>query len=138
MKEDNKRGFFSFKKMITVPFMKVIYLTGFIGINLCALFLWLYPFLLDQIGMKKIEILEKYKFGWEIWVILFFVIHLFWRLFCECILVIFRIYETLISIDSEMKGKGITGEKIIKTINAKKPPKNLRTREDYKKWKERK
>ncbi len=131
----NKRGFFSFEKMITVPFIKLIYIVGFIVINLSLLLILLYPFLLTQIAIPKIEILERYRFNPAIWIALFFFAHLIWRLFCEGFIVIFRVYETLFFIVSEIRGE--KEGKITKTIEVEKPPKILRTREDYKRWKER-
>jgi len=130
-----KRGFFSFEKMITIPFIKLIYLLGFIGINLSLLLILLHPFLLIHKWFPKIELLERYKFNFVIWIVLFLLAHLLWRLFCEGFIVIFRIYEILSFIVSEVRGE--KEEKKTKFPELEKPPKILRTREDYKRWKER-
>lgn len=133
--KENKIGFFSFERMIAVPFIKLIYLLGFIAINLCLLLIFLYPFLLTLISIPKIEILEKYQFHPTLWIALFLLAHLLWRLFCEGIIIVFRIYEILFYIFSQIRGE--KEEKVSKPLEVKRPPKILRTREDYKRWKER-
>ena len=122
-------GFFSFEKMFTVPFVRFIYFIVFIGINLCAFFLLLNHFLFHIKIIPEIGILERYPF---LWAILFLAIHLVWRLFCEGVLIFFRIYETLVSIESRMKEEGM-----IQLTEATQPgtlPKKIRSRKDFRKW----
>ncbi len=124
-------GFFSFKKMLTVPFVKSVYFVVFMGINLCAFVLLLNQFIFDVILIPEIPFLERQPF---LWLVLFLAAHLFWRFFCEGVIVVFRIYEMLVSIESKMKE-----EEALELTEAIKPetlPKKLRSRRDFRKWKE--
>ena len=134
MRSDHKGGFFSFKKMIAVPFVMGLYFIVFMGINLCTFVLLLNQFYLQIKEIPKIEILEKHPY---LWLIFFLAIHLFWRLFCEGVVIVFRIYETLISIESVMKEEGEIKDKLTEAIKIKMPSQKIRSREDFKKWKER-
>jgi hypothetical protein len=122
-------GFFSFKKMVTVPFVRIIYLLGFLGINLYALVLLLNRFILNIITIPEIEFLGRHPL---LWPILFLAIHLLWRLFCEGVLIVFRIYETLVSIESEMKKGGVV--ELTETVETEPPPGKIRSRKEFKKW----
>jgi len=99
MRDDNQ-GFFSFKKMIIVQFVKSTYFIGFMGINICAFVLLLDKFLFHVKMIPDIGVLGRQPI---LWPILFLAIHLFWRLFCEGVVIVFRIYEMLVSIESKMK-----------------------------------
>jgi hypothetical protein len=125
-------GFFSFKKMVTVPFVRSIYFLVFMGINLCALVLLLNQFIFHVITIPEIEFLGQNPL---LWPILFLAAHLFWRLFCEGLVVVFRIYEMLASIESKMKEGGLT--ELTEVIEPKPLPKKLRSRKEFKEWKER-
>jgi len=125
-------GFFSFKKMFTVPFVRVIYFLVFIGINLCALVLLLNQFIFQIIMIPEIEFLERQPF---LWPILFLMTHLFWRLFCEGVVVFFRIYEMLVSIESKIEEERVT--ELTEVIKPKTLPKKIRTRKEFREWKER-
>jgi hypothetical protein len=122
-------GFFSFKGMFTVPFVRSIYFLVFLGINLYALVLLLNRFVFHIIMIPEIEFLERHPL---LWPILFLAAHLFWRLFCEGVLIVFRIYETLVSIESEMKNGGIV--QLTETMEPEKPPRKIRNRQEFKKW----
>jgi hypothetical protein len=122
-------GFFSFKKMITVPFVRSIYFLVFVGINLSALVLLLNQFIFHIIMIPEIELLERHPL---LWPILFLAAHLFWRLFCEGALIVFRIYETLVSIESEMKNGGIV--ELTETTEPETLPRKIRNRQEFKKW----
>ena len=122
-------GFFSFKKMISVPFVRSIYLLFFVGINLSALVLLLNQFIFHVIMIPDIEFLERHPL---LWPILFLAAHLFWRLFCEGVLIVFRIYETLVSIESEMKNGGIV--ELTETMEPETLPRKIRNRQEFKKW----
>jgi len=122
-------GFFSFKKMISVPFVRSIYFLVFVGINLSALVLLLNQFIFHVIMIPKIEFLEGHPL---LWPILFLAAHLFWRLFCEGILIVFRIYETLVSIESEMKNGGIV--ELTETMEPETLPRKFKNRQEFKKW----
>jgi len=125
-------GFFSFKKMVTVPFVRSIYFLVFVGINLCALILLLDQFIFHIIMIPEIEFLEQHPL---LWPILFLAAHLFWRLFCEGLVVVFGIYEMLVSIESKMKEGGVT--ELTDVIEPKTLPKKLRARKEFREWKER-
>jgi len=125
-------GFFSFKKMVTVPFVRSIYFPVFAGINLYALVLLLNEFVFHIIMIPEIAFLERQPL---LWPILFLAAHLFWRLFCEGIVVVFRIYEILASIESKTKEGGVT--ELTEVIEPKKLPKKLGTRREFREWKER-
>jgi len=66
---------------------------------------------------------------------LFLAAHLFWRLFCEGLVVVFRIYEMLVSIESKMKEGGVT--ELTEVIEPKKLSKKLGARREFREWKER-
>jgi hypothetical protein len=125
-------GFFSFKKMVTVPFVRSIYFLVFMGINLFAFVLLLNQFVFHIIMTPEIEFLERYPL---LWPILFLAAHLFWRLFCEGLLVVFRIHEMLVSIESKMKEEGVT--ELTEVIEPKMVPKKFRARKEFREWKER-
>jgi hypothetical protein len=125
-------GFFSFKKMVTVPFVRSIYFLVFVGINLFALVLLLNQFIFRIIMIPEIEFLERHPL---LWPILFLAAHLFWRLFCEGLVVVFRIYEMLVSIESKMKEGGVT--ELSEVIEPRTLPKKLRARKEFREWKER-
>jgi len=125
-------GFFSFKKMVTVPFLRSIYFLVFVGINLYALVLLLNKFVFHIAMIPEIEFLGRHPL---LWPILFLAAHLFWRLFCEGLVVVFRIYEMLASIESKLKEGGIT--ELTEVKEPKTLPKKLRTRREFRKWKER-
>jgi len=136
MGNEKRRGFFSFKTMITGPFLTVVYLIGFVGINVGFLggviallfgnyegFLQKQPFPLfgRYLGTPQKLLL--------LWLIFCFIVHFVWRLFCEGIIIIFRIYEMLVSID----GRLATRETGIEELSL--PTQKIRSREDYEKWK---
>ena len=125
-------GFFSFKKMLTVPFVRTIYFLVFWGINLLALILVFNQFIFHILIMPEIEFLEGYPF---LWPILFLAAHLFWRFFCETLVVVFRIYEMLVSIESRMKEEGVI--ELTEDIKPKTPPNRLSARKEFREWKER-
>jgi hypothetical protein len=76
--------------MLTVPFVRIIYFLVFLGINLYALVLLLNQFIFHVIMIPEIEFLERHPL---LWPILFLAAHLFWRLFCEGVLIVFRILK---------------------------------------------
>ena len=125
-------GFFSFKKMVTVPFVRSIYFLVFVGINLYALVLLLNKFVFHIAMIPEIELLERHSL---LWPILFLAAHLFWRLSCEGLVVVFRIYEMLASIESKMKEGGMT--ELTEVIESKTLPKKIRARREFREWKER-
>jgi hypothetical protein len=125
-------GFFSFKKMVAVSLVRIIYFVGFLAINLCTLGLLLNQFVFRIIVIQEIAFLESQPF---LWPILFFALHLLWRLFCEAVVVVFRIYETLVSIEFTLK-EGEMPESTM-SIEPKTPSEKPRTREEFRKWKER-
>ena len=122
-------GFFSFKKMLIVPFVKSLYFLVFMVINLCALILFLDQFVFDIKMIPGIGILERQPF---LWLFLFLAIHLFWRLFCEGVLIVFRIHETLVSIESEMKNQRIV--ELTEAVEPETVPRKIRSRQEFKKW----
>jgi hypothetical protein len=125
-------GFFSFKKMVTVPFVRSIYFLVFVGINLFALVLLLNQFIFHVTIIPEIEFLGQHPL---LWPILFLAAHLFWRLFCEGLVVVFRIYEMLVSIESKIKEGGVT--ELTEVIEPKTLPNKLRARREFRDWKER-
>ncbi len=124
-------GFFSFKKMLTVPFVKTLYFVVFMGINLCAFVLLLNQFIFHVIMIPEVAFLERQPF---LWPLLFLAAHLFWRLFCEGVVVVFRIHEMLVSIESKMKEEGAL--ELTEVMKPENLPKKLRSRRDFRKWKE--
>jgi hypothetical protein len=132
MRGDDMAGFFSFKKMVTVPFVRTIYFLVFWGINLCALVLLLDQFVFHITMIPEVAFLERHPL---LLPILFLAAHLFWRLFCEGLVVVFRIHETLVSIESKMKEGGVT--ELTEVIEPKALPKKLRARREFRIWKER-
>jgi hypothetical protein len=125
-------GFFSFKKMLTVPFVRTIYFLVFVGINLVALILLLKQLVFHIVMTPEIEFLERFPL---LWPILFLAVHLFWRFFCEVLVVVFRIYEMLVSIESRMKEEGVI--ELTEDIKPKTPPNKLSARKEFREWKER-
>jgi hypothetical protein len=125
-------GFFSFKKMVTVPFVRSIYFLVFVGINLFALVLLLNEFIFHVIMIPEIKFLERHPL---LWPVSFLAAHLFWRLFCEGLVVVFRICEMLVSIESKMREGGVT--ELTEVIEPKALPKKLRSRKEFREWKER-
>jgi hypothetical protein len=103
-----------------------------VGINLSALVLLLNQFIFHIIMIPEIEFLERHPL---LWPILFLAAHLFWRLFCEGLVVVFRIHEMLVSIESKMKEGGVT--ELTEVIEPKTRPKKLRARKEFREWKER-
>jgi hypothetical protein len=131
MRGGHMGGFFSFKKMLTVPFVKTLYFVVFMGINLCAFVLLLNQFIFHVIMIPEIAFLERQPF---LWPILFLATHLFWRFFCEGVIVVFRIYEMLVSIESKMEEAGAL--ELTEAIKPEKLPRKLKSRRDFRKWKE--
>jgi hypothetical protein len=125
-------GFFSFKKMVTVPFMRSVYFLVFVGINLYAVVLLLDKFVFHIAMIPEIAFLERHPL---LWPILFLAAHLIWRLFCEGLVVAFRIYEMLASIESKMKQEEMT--ELTEVIEPKTLPKKIRARREFREWKER-
>jgi hypothetical protein len=125
-------GFFSFKKMVAVSLVRIIYFVGFLIINLCTLLLLLNQFTFHIINIPEIAFLENYPL---LWPILFFAFHLFWRLFCEALVVVFRIYETLVAIEFTLK-EGEMPESTM-PIEPRTPSEKPKTREEFREWKER-
>jgi hypothetical protein len=125
-------GFFSFEKMVAVSFVRIIYFVVFLGINLGVLVLLLNQFIFRSIVIPEIAFLESQPL---LWPILFFALHLFWRLFGEAVVVVFKIYETLVSIKITME-EGEMPESTM-SIEPKTPSKKVGTREEFRKWKER-
>jgi hypothetical protein len=125
-------GFFSFKKMVAVSLVRSIYFAVFLIINLCTLVLLLNQYIFHIIVIPEIAFLESQPF---LWPILFIAVHLFWRLFCEAVVVVFRIYETLVSIEFTLK-EGEMPESTM-SIEPKTPSEKPGTREEFRKWKER-
>jgi hypothetical protein len=125
-------GFFSFKKMVAVSLVRIIYFAGFLGINLCTLALLLNQFIFRIIVIQEIAFLENYPL---LWPILFFPFHLIWRLFCEALVVVFRIYETLVSIELALK-EGEMSESMM-AIEPKMLSEKPGNREEFRQWKER-
>lgn len=118
--------------MVAVSFVRIIYFVVFLGINLGALVLLLNQFIFRIIAIPEIAFLESQPF---LWPILFFSLHLVWRLLCEAVVVVFKIYETLVSIELTMR-EGELPESTM-SIESKMPSEKLRTREEFRKWKER-
>jgi hypothetical protein len=125
-------GFFSFKKMVAVSLVRIIYFVGFLAINLCTLGLVLNQFVFRIVVIQEIAFLENQPLLWPIF---FFASHLIWRLFCEAIVVVFRIYETLVSIEFTLK-EGEMPESTL-SIEPRTPSEKAGTREEFRKWKER-
>jgi hypothetical protein len=101
-------------------------------INLSAFVLFSDQFVFHIKMIPGIGILERQPF---LWPFLFLAAHLFWRLFCEGLVVVFRIHEMLISIESKMKEGGVT--ELTEVIEPKPLSKKLRSRKEFKEWKER-
>ena len=76
--------YFNFKNMISNSLVKILYFLGFIGLTLSGVGL---------IGNGEVEIgLSLLVFG-----------NLFWRLFCEGIIIVFSIHENLVSISKDLE-----------------------------------
>ena len=118
--------------MVTVPFVKSVYFLVFVGINLYALVLLLNQLNFHIIVIPEIAFLEQHPL---LWPVLFLAAHLFWRLSCEVLMVVFRIYETLASVESSNKEEGVT--ELTEVIEPKPLPKRLRSRKEFREWKER-
>jgi hypothetical protein len=118
--------------MVAVSLVRIIYFVGFLVINLCTLALLLNQFVFRIIVIPEIAFLENQPF---LWPILFFAFHLSWRLFCEAVVVVFRIYETLVSIEFTLK-EGEMPESTL-SVEPKMPSERPGTREEFRKWKER-
>jgi hypothetical protein len=112
--------------------VRIIYFVVFLGINLCALVLLLNQFVFRIIVIPEIAFLESQPL---LWPILFFALHLIWRLLCEAVVVVFKIYETLVSIEFTMKEGGMPESTM--SIEPETPSKKLGTREEFRRWKER-
>ena len=124
-------GFFSFKKMVTAPFVRTIYFLVFVGINLSALVLLLNQFIFHIIMIPEIEFLERHLLLWPIF---FLTAHLFWRFFCEGLVVVFRIHEMLVSIESKLKEGGVT--ELTEVIEPKPLSQKLGSHKEFREWKE--
>ena len=96
-----------------------------------ALVLLLNQFIFHIIMIPEIEFLERHPL---LWPILFLAARLLWRLFCEGFVVVFRIYEMLVSIESKMKEGGVT--KSTEVLEPKPFPKKLRSRKEFREWKD--
>jgi hypothetical protein len=137
MGNNKRRGFFYFKTMITGPFLTVVYLIGFIGINvgflggvIAILFGNYEGFLQKQFFPLFGRYLGTPFKLVLLWVIFCFIAHFVWRLFCEGIIIIFRIYEMLVSIDRKLTTRETGIEE------ASPPTQKIRSRKDYEKWKD--
>ncbi len=122
-------GFFSFKTMFIVPFVKSVYFLVFVVINVCAFVLFLDQFVFHIKMIPGIGILERHPFWWPF---LFLAIHLFWRLFCEGVLVVFRIYEMLVSIEWNMEEGGMV--ELTKDVEPEMLPQKIGSQKEFKRW----
>jgi hypothetical protein len=91
--------FLSFDEMITKSAIKIIYILGAIGITLIGLFIIVASgFLLPITG------LGKNAWGALVCGVIFILFgNLFWRVACEACIVIFKIHDSVVSIDNKFK-----------------------------------
>src|SRR5262245_40909870 len=88
-------GYFSFERMITTTFVKVLYFLGFIAITAAgvALVVWA--------GMKLNDASIARDLGWRYVAAGLAMVtlgHIVWRVFCELWVVLFGIHSELVSI----------------------------------------
>lgn len=94
----NFNKFLSFDEMITKSAITVIYILGAIGITLIGLFIIVASSLILPMIIGK-NTWNGLVFG----VILIVFGNLFWRVACEVFIVIFKIHDSVVSIDNKLK-----------------------------------
>ena len=96
-KEDFEDGYFSFRKMISVTLIKILFVVFMIAITLSGIVMIFKGTDIDHGGDALIYGgIALLIFG-----------NLFWRIICEGWIVIFSLHETTVSILNELKRKNI-------------------------------
>jgi len=90
--------FLSFDEMITKSAIKIIYVLGAIGITLIGLFVIVASSLILPMIIGK-----NTGFAVVYGVIIILFGNLFWRVACEAFIVIFKIHDSVVSIDNKLK-----------------------------------
>ncbi len=88
-------GYFSFERMITTTFVKVLYFLGFIAITAAGVALAVWA------GMKLNDATIARDLGWRYMAAGFAMVilgNIVWRVFCELWVVLFGIHSELVSI----------------------------------------
>jgi len=84
----SESGFFSFKKMISLPLIKILYVIGIFVITIGSI-------------VMIVDDEDKLLFGIAVIVIG----NLLWRILCEGWIIIFNLHDTTVSILNELKRK---------------------------------
>jgi len=92
---NESRGFFSFNKIISVKLIQIIYLIGFVIINLIAILFLVNYFLPYFFLFYETSILLSIS--------IFLIGNLFWRLICEGWILFFKMYEINYKILNEIQ-----------------------------------
>jgi hypothetical protein len=93
--------FLKFDELITESVIKIIYLLGALVITLIGLFIVVAPSFILPMIMGKNAGYALYGIVFGVIVILFG--NLFWRIACEAFIVIFKIHDSVVSIDNKLK-----------------------------------
>jgi hypothetical protein len=97
-------GYFSFERMITTTFVKVLYFVGFVAITVAGVALAVWA------GIKLNEATIARDLGWRYvaaGVGLVILGNLVWRVFCELWVVLFGIHSELVSMSYALNLNGL-------------------------------
>lgn len=101
--ESKFQRFLSFKYLVTPQIMKFIYISGVFLSIFAAFFLFIL-----MIGLRGLRSSEYVITAFIFITFLFIVFNLFWRIFCEYLILFFSIHEMLSSIEKNMAKESIT------------------------------
>ena len=99
--------YFSFQKCITSPFVKTVYLLGFLALTAGGIGL------AGWAAMRLFEANIPRDLGWYYvagGVGILLVGNLVWRVFCEIWIVLFNIYARLVSLDEKTRNEAVVAE----------------------------
>ena len=99
--------YFSFQKCITSPFVKAVYLLGFLALTAGGIGL------AGWAAMRLYEASIPRGLGWYYvagGVGILLVGNLVWRVFCEIWIVLFNIHERLVSLDQKTESEAVVTE----------------------------
>jgi hypothetical protein len=97
-------GYFSFERMITITFVKVLYVLGFVTITAASVALAVWA------GLKLNDATIARDLGWRYvaaGVAMVIVGNIVWRVFCELWVVLFGIHSELVSVRYALNLNGL-------------------------------
>lgn len=96
------KGFFGFKFLIAGPVCKILYVLGFVILNIFGLFA---IFGSLKYGRQYNYFTGQYSYSYfYFWLSLvgLFITNIFWRLICEGMIIFYNIYERIVEISNKL------------------------------------